>query len=328
MREGNERSDYAPLQCSEQTGLGFVYFLGSANGERIKIGWSLNTRASRLRQHAQGDAFGEGGDFRILALVRATKQAEGRLHSFFKPHLVAKNEVYSAKPLIPYVTWLRDNYFVSTTLDEFQSESGQVTIDPQAWLPDVGRESNRSSELGLLTLCDPWSFLPSRIVTGDDYYTPAHYVECIRKALGGTIDLDPTSHVIAQQIVQAKRFFTRDQRGELQPWSGRVYLNPPFSNWPVFVDHTLEELASGRVTAMVCLGAVRTLTAQYFAPLLRRADAICIIAGRTPFWGIATTSDSPTDGHFLLYFGPDVDLFEASVDPLGATWPKRAKEVA
>jgi hypothetical protein len=156
------------------------------------------------------------------------------------------------------------------------------------------------------------------VVTGDDWYTPETYMTCIRAALGGRIDLDPASHVIANRIVKATSFFTRDQNGLIQPWSGRVYLNPPFSSWPDWVDKVLSEV--GTVEAMVLLGAARTLTAQYFEPLLRRADAFCIISGRTPFWGIAVESDSPTDGHFLLYIGPDVAQFIAAVGILGAAW--------
>jgi len=74
------------------------------------------------------------------------------------------------------------------------------------------------------------------------------------------------------------------------------------------------------------LGATRTLSAQYFQPLLRRVDAFAIIGGRRAFWGIATDTDSPTDGHFLLYIGPEVDRFVAAIDELGPAWitPGRA----
>lgn len=322
MRQGSERSSYAPLERSPETvGGGYVYILGSENGERIKIGFSNSGKwGTRFRQHSAGDAFGEGGKFTVLAVVRATRHAETALKSFFRPHLVAKLEVYSADELLPYITWLRDQYFVSTTEQEFYSESGLIVMDPSVWLPAEGRVSSRRSHLGLLRAVDPWSVLPSRIVTGDDWYTPPHIVECVRLALGGHIDLDPASHVIANSIVQATTFYTRDQKGELQPFFGRVFLNPPFSDWPDWVDKVLSENNAGSMEAIVMLGATRTLSAQYFEPLLRRVDAICVISGRTPFWGIGTESDSPTDGHFLLYIGPEVDRFVCAVSSLGATW--------
>jgi len=317
MRDGSERSDYAVLERSPK-GVGYVYFLGSADGTRIKVGWSSKDVWERLQDHAKGDAFGQGGDYEMLATIRATRHAETAIKAYFKPALVAKQEVFAATALLPYVTWLRDQYFVSITETEFNSQRGRTVIDPQAWLPGEGRTSSRRSELLLLRDADPWSVLPSRVTTGDDWYTPEEYMPCIRAALGGRIDLDPASHVIANQLVEASKFFTRDQNGLTQPWAGRVYLNPPFSSWPQWVTKVLSE-ASG-LEAIVMLGAARTLTAQYFEPLLRRADAFCVISGRIPFWGIATASASPTDGHFLLYIGGDVSQFVKATSCLGKVW--------
>jgi hypothetical protein len=318
MRAGNERSDYAPFKRSED-GVGYVYVLGSFDGTRVKVGWSLKMTPHRLKQHLQGDAFGFGGNYTTLALVRGSRADEDAVHKYFAAHLVAKKEVYDAAPLVPYITWLRDQYFVGTNWEEFQS--CQV-MDAQIWLPGPGKESERRSEASLLSMCDPWAVLPTRVITGDDYYTPEHFLACVRDALGGEIDLDPASHVMANTKVKAKRFFTKDQNGLAQTWGGRVYLNPPFSSWPLWVDKVLSEVDSGRVKSIVMLGATRTLTAQYFAPLLHRSLAMCIISGRTPFWGMLTDSDSPTDGHFLLYIGPDVPKFSRAVTSLGATWPK------
>jgi hypothetical protein len=330
MRAGDERNRYAPLECSERpTSEGFVYFLGSANGERVKIGWSKTWR--RMKQHAQGNAFGEGGEFTILALVRAVSQdCETRIHSYFSSVRVdaaGKQEVYRTEAVLPYIAWLRDFYFVSTSADEFEAGPGRTLIDPSLWLPAPDRVSDRRSALSLLWGCDPWSILPSRIVTGDDYYTPAHIVACVRDALGA-IDLDPASHVAANEVVDARRFFTRDQNGLLQPWAGRVFLNPPFSDWPQWVPKVLDEWAQGTIDAMVTLGASRTLTANYFQPLLHRADAFCIIGGRNPFWGLTVESESPTDGHFLLYLGPHRERFRSAVSPLGKTWLSPIGETA
>jgi len=317
MRTGDERSDYAPLECSEQT-TGFVYFIGSEDGHRIKVGWSSKSRLDRLQNHAEGDAFGRGGNYTTLAVVRGTKACEAQIHKFFRRHLIAKKEVFTAAPLLPYVSWLRDQYYVSTTEAEFHTPQGQTVMESQVWLPGEGRVSTRESEPSLLHKMEPWAILPSRIQTGDDWYTPPEYLTCIRRALGGVIDLDPASHVMANQKVGALRFYTRDQNGLSQPWAGRVYLNPPFSEWAAFVPKVLDE--ADRLDAIVMLGATRTLSAQYFQPLLRRVDAFAIIGGRRAFWGIATDTDSPTDGHFLLYIGPEVNRFVAAIEELGPAW--------
>jgi len=326
-RTGTERNDYADLECSPAGGHGLVYFLGSPDGARIKVGWSSRIEKwSRIADHKSGDAFGRGEELTVLAVVRATsREGEQLVLRHFAEHLIEgsrKQEVFHAEPLLEYVVWLRDLYFVSTTEAEFHSETGRKVMDLTAWVPGPGRvSSRRATHHPLFAEADPWwARLPSRDVTGDDYYTPAAYLDAIRVALGGVIDLDPASHVIANVTVGAREFFTVDQNGLVQPWHGRVFLNPPFSGWPVWVPKVLGEVALGNVDAFVCLGATRTLTAHYFAPLLERADAFTIIKGRRPFQGISTESTSPTDGHFLIYIGPDPAVFARAMSGLGAVF--------
>ena len=60
-----------------------------------------------------------------------------------------------------------------------------------------------------------------------EYYTPPIYIDMVRQVLG-TIDLDPASNMIAQQWIQATRFYVQEDDGLSQPWTGRLYLNPPY----------------------------------------------------------------------------------------------------
>lgn len=55
--------------------------------------------------------------------------------------------------------------------------------------------------------------------------TPPYVLEPVRLALGG-IDLDPCTE--PDNPTRAERFFTQEDDGLRQPWSGAVYCNPPY----------------------------------------------------------------------------------------------------
>lgn len=61
----------------------------------------------------------------------------------------------------------------------------------------------------------------------NEWYTPAKYIEAARLVMGG-IDLDPASCELANQTVKATTYYGQAMNGLMQPWYGRVWLNPPY----------------------------------------------------------------------------------------------------
>lgn len=63
----------------------------------------------------------------------------------------------------------------------------------------------------------------------DDWYTPPYIID----ALGLTYDLDPCSPPGGLPWIPAAQHYTEADDGLIQPWHGRVWLNPPYSApWP------------------------------------------------------------------------------------------------
>ena len=69
--------------------------------------------------------------------------------------------------------------------------------------------------------------LPEKL-NQEDYVSPADVVGVTTAFFGGSIDLDPASSEAANELVQAKRFFTPKEDGFNQSWKAKnVYLYPP-----------------------------------------------------------------------------------------------------
>lgn len=106
----------------------------------------------------------------------------------------------------------------------------------------------------------------------DTWITPVSILEKL-----GDFDLDPcTPEVMPWET--AKKRYTKKDDGLIQPWNGRVWMNPPFGK-----DATkwLEKLSNhGDGIALV---HARTETKMFFDYVWGKADAVCFIKSRPHF---------------------------------------------
>ena len=158
----------------------------------------------------------------------------------------------------------------------------------------------------------------AKFIPGDEWGTPREYIELARAVMGG-IDLDPASCEFAQRTVKADRFFTKDDDGLAQLWTGRVWLNPPYSRelMDKFVTKICEEYLAGSVTEAIVLSLNRTDT-RWFNMLASFSTCFCLTNGRIHFYKeTLAAKGSGRSGHTFFYFGENPDRFREVFKHLG-----------
>jgi phage N-6-adenine-methyltransferase len=175
----------------------------------------------------------------------------------------------------------------------------------------IGRDLGISNETESVSNETPSHKHYRTLGTGEfEWYTPAEYVETVRKVLG-VIDLDPASHEVAQRVVKAKKYYTKEDDGLTKEWHGRGFLNPPYSQPLItkFVSKLITEIHSGRTTQAILLTNNFTDTA-WFHKAGALADAICFTRGRIRF--VHRDGDKVAEsvnGQAFYFFGDHVSKF-------------------
>ena len=143
----------------------------------------------------------------------------------------------------------------------------------------------------------------------NEWYTPADYIEKAREVLGA-ISLDPASCESANTTVKADIFFSIEDDGLKQEWSGTVWMNPPYSQPNIFnfMEKLSNEYLSGNVQAAIALTHNFTDT-KWFHLAANSATAMCLTKGRVKFVGAEGEKAAPTCGQAFFYFGDNVTRF-------------------
>ena len=116
--------------------------------------------------------------------------------------------------------------------------------------------------------------------TSDKWSTPPELVDRIAEEFG-TFDLDPCAE---SHTAKASRFYTIDDDGLTQPWHGRVFVNPPYSDIRPWCEKAREETDAGRATVVVCLLPSATDTRWFHESVLPYAE-VRFLQGRVRFIG-------------------------------------------
>ena len=150
-----------------------------------------------------------------------------------------------------------------------------------------------------------------------EWYTPQEYIEAARSVMG-SIDLDPASNELANNIVKADSYFSTDNDGLTQDWNGNVWLNPPYAQPHIadFIHKLVEQHTNGNVRQAILLTHNNTDT-RWFLEAAENCSAICFTTGRVKFYAPNGTIAAPASGQAFFYFGPAKAAFKDVFDEVG-----------
>lgn len=131
--------------------------------------------------------------------------------------------------------------------------------------------------------------------TSDEWATPPDFVAAL-EAEFGTFDLDPCAR---EASAKARTYYTREDDGLQQPWSGHVFVNPPYSDPEPWIRKTLQEVDADRATQVILLLPAATDVGWFHDLLLPYAN-IRFVRGRLRFLGWdGKPVGSPTAGSLI-----------------------------
>lgn len=154
----------------------------------------------------------------------------------------------------------------------------------------------------------------------NEWYTPKEYIEAARETMR-SIDLDVASCEVANRVVKAGKYYTKEDDGLSQPWHGNVWCNPPFTSSFVekgglykscialFVNKIVQEYKQRNIEQAILLSIPNTDT-KWFQQLWDYP--ICFTDHRLKFYGkqtYASKTNSNRFGTIFVYFGQNEAKF-------------------
>ncbi|OPY37367.1 MAG: DNA N-6-adenine-methyltransferase (Dam) [Methanoregula sp. PtaU1.Bin051] len=152
-----------------------------------------------------------------------------------------------------------------------------------------------------------------------EHYTPQFILDAVIACMGA-IDLDPASNSTEIPNVPAAKHYTIRDNGLVQPWEGRVFLNPPFGpGVEVWFSKLYQERLAGRTTEAIVLWKSATETAAW-KTLTALSCRVCFLSARIHFIRPMGNESGSTFSPALFYVGVGPKRFEMAFDEIGQVW--------
>lgn len=140
-------------------------------------------------------------------------------------------------------------------------------------IPDFLRRTNQSQQSVEVAVAEH----ENSIGATDDWHTP----DSLLNPIGLTYDLDPCAPLDRTfYFVKAHKIFTRMDDGLVQPWRGRVFMNPPFGGRRGHVPWLKKFFAHGNGIA-IC--RAYTSSDWWHAVVIPNAECLLFPLGKTKF---------------------------------------------
>lgn len=151
----------------------------------------------------------------------------------------------------------------------------------------------------------------------NEWYTPLEFIEAARTVMG-YIDLDPASCDLAQQVVDAGNYFTKEQDGLAQEWRGNIWLNPPYGDPLPWIEKLIAEHVAHRLEEAILL--INTANSPQWSRLLWHSNyAVCLLDRRVRFWRPDRAEAKGTaQDQMIWYIGDNINRFREVFEPFGA----------
>lgn len=121
-----------------------------------------------------------------------------------------------------------------------------------------------------------------------EWYTPSDFYEQVHKEFNFELDVCAT-----KENAKCVQFYTKEDNGLLQEWSGICWMNPPYGREIKYWIQKAYQTALSGCGTVVCLIPSRTDT-QWWHDYVIKADEIRFIKGRLKFGNSGNPAPFPS----------------------------------